>query len=180
MKKLIAIICFSVFVAHTSKAQREITDNATFSDRLYFGGGLGFSSSNYATLLNLSPTVGYMFTNELSGGVGVIYQYVNYKSIDLKTHNYGGRFFGRYNITSQLFGYGEYEAINYEFPAISASGKEYTTSREFSPSLFVGAGYFQPFGARGGVSLMFLYNVIYKENSSPYPRPYVIRVGFNL
>lgn len=163
---------------HTLKAQREISEDASFSDRLYFGGGFGFSSSGNATLLNVSPTVGYMFTNDLSGGIGIIYQYVNYKSIDLKTNNYGGRLFGRYNITPQLFGYTEYEAMNYEFPTIS--GNEYTTRRELSPSLFVGAGYFQPFGARGGVSLMLLYNVIYKENNSPYPRPYVVRVGFNL
>lgn len=178
LKKLFILVFTSTLLASSAIAQMVIGEDASFSERIYFGGGFGFSASNYATVLNLSPTAGYMFTNRLSGGVGVIYQYVNYKSIDLSTHNYGGRLFSRYNITPQLFGYGEYEAINYEYATIV--GNEFSTKRKLSPALFLGAGYFQPFGNRGGISLMLLFNVIYDDDNSPYPRPYVVRVGFNL
>lgn len=178
LKRILVLACFIAFVSSPLMAQRYVDENSSFSERLYFGGGLGFTSSSYATVLNLSPSIGYMFTPKFSSGVGVIYQYVNYKSIDINTHNYGGRLFSRYNITPQFFAYGEYELLNYEFP--TANGSEYGTVRELSPSLFVGAGYFQPFGRRGGISFMFLYNLIYDEDNSSYPRPYVVRVGISL
>ena len=180
---MIKKIFFSLFISFISLgsvlAQKEIDSNADYNfwDRIYVGGGGGFSAGSNYTSINVSPTVGYMFTNRFSSGVGVIYQYINYKNADLKTHNYGGNVFSRFNVTPQFFVHGEYEALNYE--TYSIIGGEIKTRRDTSPALFLGGGYFQPLGARGGVSFTLLYNVIYDTDNSPYPRPYVLRVGFS-
>ena len=180
-KKLLFFVFVMGMTSGAVLAQREIDEEGEYNfwDRVYIGGGGGFSAGSNYTAINLSPTVGYMFTNRFSSGIGIIYQYSSYKSIDLKTHSYGGSVFSRFNVTSQFFLHGEYELLNYEtYKYISPN--EVSTFRKTSPSLFLGGGYFQPFGTRGGVSIMLLYNVIYEENSSPYPRPYVVRVGFTL
>src|SRR5690606_3966992 len=106
------------------------------------------------------------------------YQYINYKNVGLKTSNYGGSIFSRFNISQQFFLHTEYEGLNFE--TFNVEGGEVRTERIYSPSLFLGCGYFQPLGARSGVSFMLLYNLIYDRDKSSYPQPYVIRVGFSL
>lgn len=179
MKKIFFSLLLFLVSFGSLMAQKEVSNNTDYNfwDRIYVGGGGGFSAGSNYTSINVSPTVGYMFTNRFSSGVGVIYQYINYKSADLKTHNYGGNVFSRFNITPQFFVHGEYELLNYETYRII--GGEIKTSRDTSPALFLGGGYFQPLGARGGVSFTLLYNVIYDQDHSPYPRPYVVRVGFS-
>lgn len=179
--KFFLFLIFGFFSFSTVFSQKAIEKDQEYSflERVYVGGGGGFSAGSNYTAINVSPIIGYMFTNRFSSGVGIIYQYINYKNIDLKTHNYGGSIFSRFNVTPQFFLHTEYEGLNYE--TFSVIGGETRTSRIYSPSLFLGGGYFQPFGSRGGgVSIMLLYNLIYDQDKSSYPRPYVIRVGFSL
>ena len=175
---LVLILCFLSVGTLLAQKQIEKDKEYSFLERVYVGGGGGFSAGSNYTAINVSPRVGYMFTNRFSSGIGVIYQYINYKNVDLKTHNYGGSIFSRFNVTPQFFLHTEYEGLNYE--TFSLVGGETRTSRIYSPSLFLGGGYFQPFGSRGGVSIMLLYNLIYDQDKSSYPQPYVVRVGFSL
>lgn len=179
-KKLLIFSVLSILSFGSLYAQKQFDDSGeyNFMDRVCFGGGGGFSAGSNYTAINVSPIVGYMFTNRFSSGVGIIYQYINYKNIDLKTNNYGGSIFSRFNVTPQFFLHTEYEGLNYE--RFNVVGGEVRTERLYSPSLFLGGGYFQPLGARGGVSFMLLYNLIYDQDNSSYPQPYVIRVGFSL
>lgn len=179
MKKILFFLGIFFTSFSSLLAQKEIDADADYNfwDRIYVGGGGGFSAGSNFTSINVSPTVGYMFTNRFSSGIGIIYQFINYKNIDLKTHNYGGSVFSRFNVTPQFFVHGEYEVLNYE--TFSLVGGEIRTTRDTSPALFLGGGYFQPFGSRGGVSITLLYNLIYEQDNSPYPRPYVVRVGFS-
>src|SRR5690349_1251602 len=60
--------------------------------KLFFGGTFGLSFSNYYTLVNVSPQVGYRFNDYLAAGAGVNFIYSSEKYFDA----YGNDAF-RYN-----------------------------------------------------------------------------------
>jgi hypothetical protein len=165
------------FVSEQAFAQREIySDSIPFKDRLYFGGNLGLQFGT-VTFVDVSPLVGVMITPRLSGGVGATFQYYDdsrFRGAD--GTSYGGRVFGRYNILPNIFAHAEYESINWE----SYDLAENAYRRGWSNALFLGGGYFVPFGRRGGANFTFLYDVLHDNQNSYYAEPYVIRVGFVL
>lgn len=169
------LLIFSLQIA--ANAQREIySDSIPFKDRLYFGGNFGMQFGTM-TLLDISPLVGVMITPKFSSGVGITYQYFNDKRyIGGETSSYGGRIFSRYNILPNIFAHAELESINFDNYNFLADRFE----RIWTNSLFLGGGYFAPFGPRGGANFTFLYNVLHDNLRSPYNEPYVIRVGFVL
>lgn len=174
------LLLFSCF-SFSSLAQKYVDEESTFMERLYLGGNFGFQFGN-VTQIEVSPTVGYMINNKLSAGVGVIYQYFEAdvqgpsQVYQIKTSIYGGKLFGRYNITDFLFAYAEYENLNLDVVNFSAGEVE----KDWVPGMFVGAGYFQPIGRRAGVNLMLLYNLLYVPLKSPYNNAFVLRLGFSL
>jgi len=85
--------------------------------------------------------------------------------------------FNRYNVLPNIFLHTEYESINFENYNLASERFE----RIWVNGLFLGGGYFAPFGGgRGGANFTFLYNVLHDNRRSPYGEPYVIRVGFVL
>ena len=174
--KLLPLALLGLFLSSGQTfAQRVIySDSIPFKDRLYFGGNLGFQFGT-VTLIDVSPLVGVMITPRLSGGVGATFQYYDdsrFQGAD--GTSYGGRVFGRYNILPNIFAQAEYESINWE--AYDFFAEDYR--RIWSDALFLGGGYFVPFGRRGGANFTFLYNVLHDNQNSYYAEPYVIRVGF--
>jgi hypothetical protein len=149
----------------------------TFGDRIYFGGGGGFSAGSNQTNISLSPQVGYKITDRYSAGVGIIYQYVKIKQPSFTFSNYGWSVFNRYQITQQFFGYAEFERLNFEYPV----SLERTERSSFN-SLLVGAGYAEQLGGKASFSIMALYNVLYDESEipRPYNSPWVIRAGIGI
>ncbi|PZX60340.1 hypothetical protein LV84_00616 [Algoriphagus ratkowskyi] len=162
----------------SSFAQREIyaEDSVPFKDRLYYGGNFGMQFGS-TTLIEISPIVGVMITPKFSSGVGITYQYfkTNYY-YEGESTSYGGRVFSRYNILPNIFAHAEFESINFDNNIFGTNEFE----RIWSNALFLGGGYFAPFGRRGGANFTFLYNVLHDNLRSPYGEPYVIRVGFVL
>ena len=137
-------------------------------DKLYFGGGGGFSGGSNFINVALSPLIGYKFTERFSGGMQITYQYV--KFLDVSWSNYGGGPFLRYNVTQKLFGYTQYEYLN-----VGASSGD--VRYNFS-SMFVGLGYSEPLGGNVAFNITALYNVLYGDGSkSPYQSPIQFRVG---
>jgi hypothetical protein len=165
------------FVSNPSVGQREIYgDSTSLKDRLYYGGNLGLQFG-FFTLIDVSPLVGVMITPKLSGGLGGTFQYFDDNRLQgAQGTSYGGRFFGRYNILPNIFTHVEYESINWK------TYNDFVNDfrRTWTNALFVGGGYFAPFGPRGGANFTFLYNVIHDNRNSYYSEPYVIRVGFVL
>jgi hypothetical protein len=171
-------VFFLVFLLNFSaNAQREIyQDSIPFKDRLYFGGNFGMQFGT-VTLLDFSPLVGVMITPKFSSGVGITYQYFDdNRYIGGESSSYGGRVFSRYNVLPNIFTHAEFEFINFDNYNILEDRFE----RIWANSLFLGGGYFAPFGPRGGANFTFLYNVLHDNLRSPYGEPYVIRVGFVL
>jgi hypothetical protein len=143
-----------------------------FTDRLFTGGNLGFQFGT-VTFAEISPLIGYRFTDKISAGVGVTYQYYHYKDTyyDLETNVYGGRIFGRYLFTNYLFAHLEYEYLNLE-------AFDFQRRRVDVGSLLAGGGYIQHIGPRSAIVAMILYN--FTESAyTPYSNP-IIRIGLNI
>jgi len=144
--------------------------------RIFTGGNLGLQFGTI-TFVDISPLVGYWFTDQLAGGIGATYMY--YKddrySPSYKTDVYGGRVFGRYYPIDFLFGHAEYEILSYKAIAYNFP---YTSERINSTNILVGGGYEQQLGEYSTFSIMVLWNLNDKPNSI-YTNP-IIRAGFNI
>lgn len=141
-------------------------------DQVYFGGNFGLQFGT-STFIDVSPLMGYRFTEKFSAGVGITYQYYRYKDrfYDFQTNVYGGRIFGRYLFTDYLFGHAEYEYLNLE------AFDFFPPRRVEVGSLLAGGGYLQRFGNNSAIVAMILYN--FTESAyTPYQNP-IIRIGVN-
>jgi hypothetical protein len=166
------IVCLagmnSAFAQDSSMVRRH-PKKESFWDRTFTGGNVGFQFGT-VTFAEISPLLGYRFTDRIHGGVGATYQYYHYKDqyYDFKTDVYGGRVFGRYYFTDFLFGHGEYEYLNLE-------AFDFQRRRVDVGSLLGGVGYFQRFAEFSGLSAMLLYN--FTESAyTPYTNP-IFRIG---
>jgi hypothetical protein len=167
---LIACCIFtSALYAQDSTMIRKHPPKKRFLDNVFTGGNLGLQFGT-VTFIDVSPLIGYRFTNKISAGVGVTYQYYHYrdKLYDFETNVYGGKVFGRYNFTDYLFGHVEYEYLNLE-------AYDYQRRRVDVGSLLAGGGYIQRIGQNSGIVAMILYNFT-ESVYTPYQNP-IIRVG---
>jgi long-subunit fatty acid transport protein len=175
------LIAFAAISIQQSSAQKYVDESSSFTDRLYFGGNFGLQFGTF-THIEASPIAGYMINEKWSAGVGAIYQYFKIRGTsqvgDYETNIYGGKLFSRYNFSSQLFGYTEYENINLDVIFNTSNG--YELGRAWVPAYFIGGGYFQPIGNRAGFTVMALYNILHNPARSPYGSPFVLRVGFTI
>ncbi|WP_194776511.1 hypothetical protein [Pararhodonellum marinum] len=152
---------------------------APLLDRMYFGGNFSLQFGD-VTFIDISPLAGLMVTPRFSTGLGVTYQYLNFRFFNQSNNIYGGRVFTRYNVFNNIFLHGEYESLNTVFTRVDPATNETAFVREWVPGLFLGGGYFVPFGRRGGANVTLLYNILHDNVRSPYFEPLIIRVGFVL
>lgn len=175
-------------------------DNKKFDPRrMVYGGNFGASFSSDYTFVDLSPLVGYRFTDRFQAGVGgtylysrVVYYYANpqtgaIEAFPLSSSIYGARMYGEYDIfkdllsgNDRLFGHAEVEGLNVSY---YPNGDPYApTQRTWIGNYFVGGGYRQALGRRSFVNITVLYNLNYNVNRdiSPYSSPWVFRIGFML
>lgn len=173
MKKILALVMICL-ASSAVMAQKDvdIDGNTKFTDRLFFGGGLGFSAGSEQTNVSLSPIIGYMITQQWSAGVGITYQYLKLKRFDVSDNLWGGNLFTRYNI-QQFFIQTEYDYINYD-----ANLFDDVDERDSATRLLAGGGISQPLGNKGAVNLMALYDLTY-DNAGPYDSPWVFRIYFS-
>ncbi len=141
-------------------------EKPSFWQRTYFGGSFSLQFGSF-TYIDVSPMMGYGFTDRFSAGLGITYRYVkdNYWNYDYNV--YGGRLFTRYGIFENVFLHGEYEFLNWQ--------NVYSLEREWTNAAFIGGGYSTHLGAQKGAQIYILYNLAYDQFSSPYNEPYVIR-----
>lgn len=153
----------------------------SFGQRLTFGGNLGLAFGN-PTSIDLSPRLGYRFTEKFIAGLGANYIYYN---LDFNFSNggggsiessfYGGRVYGQYFVIPQAFAWVELEAMNVDF----FNDANDRVEREWQLAPLLGAGFFQSFGGRGGIAFAVLYNLNHQDGRSYRNTPWVTRIGFN-
>ncbi len=157
-------------------------------DRLFLGGNVGLSLGNI-TYFNLSPLIGYRFSNLFAAGLQINGQYesVRYKDFGntlTKKERYGMvglGVFGRVYPIPQLF-----LQVQPEMNLIMGKVKYYNTDppseqkyHKQVPSFLVGGGYSQSIGRNSAFVIMILYDILQDDNS-PYGNRPIFRAGVNL
>lgn len=170
LRVTLALLFISSFVF----AQREVGESQSIKDRGYVGlgfGGLSFGSDTYYGKyfsIGASALAGYMFTENLSAGVGIDYQYTSYGDQNLKNHLYGGFPFVRYNI-SDFFIQADYAL--YSLKSNLGLASEVRVSEE---RFFLGVGYSPQTFSRTRFNLLLSYDVLY-DNIGLFPSPLSLR-----
>lgn len=180
MKRIILILLATILcqVAFAQWGEEEMSDEPSFKERIFFGGGFGLSFSSYYDYVSVSPMVGYRLTPKVATGLQIQYRYSKYKQYVPKfsTNDYGLSPFIRYNFYGPLFLHAEYEYLNYEYQVSSDN-----MARKAYNSFLAGGGFFQPLGRSAGFYIIALYNFSYKDPGygefSPYDSPLVLRAG---
>jgi len=176
---LILVITTPLFIRAQNSSFSKKKSTFPDSDRFFTGGDFGLLFGDI-TLIEISPLLGYKFTDQFWAGVGGTYQY--YKNSNyapaFKSSVYGGRLFSRYyvGVINNLFLHAEYEVLNYDAIFVDPFGYFYQ-DRITAHNFLVGGGYSQPIAERSSIDLMILYN-LNESSQSLYSNP-IIRVGFN-
>ena len=182
LKKLLTLLVF-ICLSQYIMAQEE--EEKGPSDRWFLGGNFGLTFGDY-TLINVSPQIGYRFTNSVAAGAGVNFQYISIKDRDGNGDTYrkvsqgvtGLNIFGRVypirNIMLQL----QPEA-NYVFGKEKYYNPRYENKfKKLVPSLLAGGGLVFPSG-RGAMIMSVFYDVLQDPNS-PYSNRPIINFGYNI
>ncbi len=185
MKKILTLVLF-ICMTKYSMAQFGKTPTRSAGGNIYVGGDFGFNygTTNGLTVLSaeVSPVIGYKFTDEFSAGPGVILQYRNIvgTNINQTTYNYGIRAFARYQILPQAFVHAEPQLINVDKGTFSFAE---TGQRINVPTFLLGAGYVQSVSGNVAFTFSLLYDLA-QNKYSPYansvPPFLVLRVGGNI
>lgn len=143
-------------------------------DRIRFGGNFGLQFGDI-TVVELSPRVGYMFTDKLLAGLGFTYEYYRERMAyyEISTSVYGGSAFTNYMVYNGFFAQAELDHL-YVGDLYRKLG--YTEPPEWVTGVLIGGGYRAQLGAKFGVSLTLLFNVN-ESTYWPYQNP-IMRVGF--
>lgn len=175
MKKLlITISIFSFAVVGTNSCfSQDFTPPATTStparkpfwdwSKVYLGGGLGGGFTSYEAAFNISPLMGYRFTERFSAGIGLVYNYYENRLYvpTYKLNIYGGSIFVQQLIASFLFAHAEYELLNGPWA--------YPSNRRFNiHNFWVGGGLRQAVGPNAAMMVSVLWNL----NQTPYSYPF--------
>ena len=163
--------------AKTEQTDDYFDESGGFAHRLWYGGMINFQIGsdqfgNSALLLGLSPMVGYKFTDYLSAGPRITFNYYeeylpgpNFKVIQL---GIGG--FGRVKFSPSIFAHLEYEVL--KLNEVSDFGLQEGSENNF----YAGLGYNSSGGVGFGYEIMVLYNFLEENRDTQVPIEF--RVGF--
>lgn len=174
----IAILFFSSTV-FAQWGDETLSNKPSLRDKIFVGGGLGASFTRYTDFVSVSPIIGYKVSPRFAPGIGLMYRYTSYKTVNpkLTTNDYGANIFARFKLFGPFFLHAEFEHLNYEFPGVSPGE---TLRKDFN-SFLAGGGFFQPIGRKAGFFASALYNFSYQSSYNytyyPYSSPLVLRVG---
>ena len=155
-------------------------------ERLFVGGNFGLAFGDY-TLIDVSPQIGYRFSNLFAAGLGLNFQYVSTKQRTFSGSDYmktsqgvtGLNLFARLYPIQQIMLQVQPEA-NYIFGKQIYYGppqEEYKMDAMIVPILLVGGGAVIPSG-RGAFIASVFYDVLQNTNS-PYGARPIYKFGFN-
>ncbi len=169
----VSLVVFFLFLCILADAQyRAPSAGGSWEDKIYFGGGGGFSGGTDFISVSVSPLVGYKVTEQFSTGMQITYQYTKFGNFSAS--NYGGGPFALYAFSDKIFAYSQYEYLNVQ-PLVVGGGQ---ADRLDFTSFFVGLGYNEPLGGNFSFQITALYNLLYGDGSnSPYQSPLQFRFG---
>ena len=186
MKKLIItllLVSFSLAMAQqdsTKTTTQYPTQKSSLSDKIYFGGGVGFNFWGDYFRIAVEPMIGYKVTPKLSAGVKLMYEYIKYSTASERTYNnFGGSIFSRYRVIPQFYIHAEFAYYSYKY---SSKFLGSPSEREWVPFLLLGGGYSQQISKNTWAYAQALWDVI-QDDKSPYlgSEPWIsvgVGVGF--
>jgi hypothetical protein len=184
MKKgLLFGLCLFSFLVSISQEEEEGFQN----NRLFVGGNFGLSFGDQI-LINISPVVGYRFSEIFAAGLGINGQYVSVKSYYLDGSPYtktsqgvfGLNMFGRIFPIRHIMLQVQPEA-NYIFGNQTFYGppeQQFKMDAVIVPSFLIGAGVVFPSG-KGSFMVSYFYDILQKPNS-PYGGQPFLTFGYNV
>jgi hypothetical protein len=191
MKRLLLCLLLlgGIQLAHAQYYKTDTTSRRGFDPaRMMIGGSLGLVFGDY-TNINVSPLIGYRFSDMFAAGININAQYASEKE------EYGGRTAYRYQYT--VFGGGvwgrfyplemlflhaqpEYNHVSEKYTDYTVDPKVTSKSSYGVSSLLLGGGYSQPLGSGySAFYIMVLYDVL-QNVRSPYQNRPQITMGFNV
>jgi hypothetical protein len=184
---ILALISFSVLFAQEAE-EKEEKPKGFQKEKVFVGGNFGLSFGSY-TLINVSPQIGYRFTDHFAAGTGLNFQYVSLKEKYTNGANFrktsqgvvGLNVFGRVYPIQQFMIQAQPE-MNYVFGKEiyydSDPRQEYKLNTRIVPSLLLGGGLVIPSG-RGAMILSVFYDVL-QEDYAPYGKRPIINFNYNI
>jgi predicted porin len=129
--------------------------NTFFWDNVQFGGGLNLSFSNNNTVIGISPSAIYNFSDQFASGISISYLYVKNKNITNPINIYGASVLARYKPIEEIQLITEFEQN------FLKQGNTKTTI----PALYLGAGY----NFNRNIAFGLRYDILYDKNNNIYP-----------
>ena len=185
----VALCAITIFAFAQDEEPDEKKEKGFQKEKLFVGGNFGLTFGNY-TLINVSPQIGYRFTDFFAAGVGINLQYVSWKdeysngdnsktSQTVTGLNVFGRIYPIKNFMIQvqpeenyLFGKQKY------YQASTQTTFKNNTDAKIVPSLLLGGGLVIPSG-RGAFITSVFYDVLQKDNS-PYGNRPIVNFTYNV
>ena len=183
MKHLLKIFLTIILLQANTIFSQDINNDIKRNNKFFTGGGLGFQFGT-VTIIDVSPIIGYMITDNLAIGTSFTYQYLNDKrySPNYSTNVYGGSLFTRYYMFNDFFAHAEYEILNYDYYTYYFSSNGSFVEKEKMnvtvSNILLWGGYRQLVGGRTYINLMIL---LYFNESiySIYSNP-IFMIGINV
>jgi hypothetical protein len=185
----VALCAITIFAFAQDEEPDEKKEKGFQKEKLFVGGNFGLTFGNY-TLINVSPQIGYRFSDFFAAGVGINLQYVSWKdeysngdnsktSQTVTGLNVFGRIYPIKNFMIQvqpeenyLFGKQKY------YQASTQTTFKNNTDAKIVPSLLLGGGLVIPSG-RGAFITSVFYDVLQKDNS-PYGNRPIVNFTYNV
>lgn len=176
--KSILHVTFLVLFSINSFAQRQTPPSGVTGNRYFFGGNFAMSFGNTGSYVDISPVIGYRFTEKFSAGAGPVYQYWSDRYFNLSGSNYGAKVFARQMVWRNAFAHTEYELLNTKQPYYYPSTNTFEIEQRFVSAFFVGGGINQSLGGSASLHIMALYDLLYNEKYSVRRSPVYLTMGF--
>jgi len=192
MKKVIVLLllplCFHA-KAQGQEENKEVKKSGFRKEKLFTGGSANIGFSNGATMLGITPQLGYSLTNWLDAGITFNLNYISqrdYATTDkIRQTTYGPGAFVRMFPVNFLFATAQYE-YNTIHQKQMISGQPDIKTGVNANSLLLGAGYAA--GREKGNNTYYYLSImwdVYGDTYSPYVDQLgrstpVIRAGYNI
>ena len=165
-------------VVQTSSTQVKTKDTRPIIQRLSIDLSTSFWINPSNLYFEFSPVVMYHFPKTYAIGAGPTYIYRRDLVRDVNLNGWGGKVFGKANITRWLYAWTEYQGISNQYIAADDQSGTVKKDHEYVDSWFLSLGINIRIGKRHGINLQALYDVLYKESTSAYYSPWTYRIGF--
>lgn len=159
--------------------KRSSLEGKSFKQRLFIGGNFNVTSTD-PIAIDLTPQVGYKFNRRFIVGVGMLYRKTfsndSIKTVGVPENGIGYNAFTSYDIVKSFFAYGEYSALITEEAGTGSDGKV----KKQVDGLMLGIGKKVSIHPNVNMTIMLLYDFFHKPMNSLTPKPFSIKIGFQL